>query len=247
MKWEKQTGFTIVELLIVVVVIAILAAITIVAYNGMQRQAQNSATMSEVASAAKQLKADFSLNGAYPATPAAANDGKGLRFNANSVVRYRANNATNPATACLTVINGKSMYYATESVGATEGSCYNLVTGTGAPAALSDNNTHHTPYHSGVVGLTSVTIDLGSLQDVSRVQVWHYWSDSRTYYQTKTEVSEDGTNWTAIFDSATQGTYPETSQGRTYDFPMQKVRYVRDWINGNSTNTGNHWSEIKVF
>lgn len=33
---EKQYGFTIVELLIVVVVIAILAAITIVAYTGIQ-------------------------------------------------------------------------------------------------------------------------------------------------------------------------------------------------------------------
>ena len=43
MKWAyKQTGFTIVELLIVIVVIAILAAITVVAYNGVQNQARQS-------------------------------------------------------------------------------------------------------------------------------------------------------------------------------------------------------------
>ena len=36
---QKQAGFTIVELLIVIVVIAILAAITIVAYNGIQARA----------------------------------------------------------------------------------------------------------------------------------------------------------------------------------------------------------------
>ena len=36
-------GFTIVELLIVIVVIAILAAITIVAYNGIQNQAKAAA------------------------------------------------------------------------------------------------------------------------------------------------------------------------------------------------------------
>lgn len=36
----KQTGFTIVELLIVIVVIAILAAITIVAYTGIQNRAR---------------------------------------------------------------------------------------------------------------------------------------------------------------------------------------------------------------
>lgn len=50
MKWaKKQTGFTIVELLIVVVVIAILAAITIVAYNGIQKQAQDSRRDSDIA------------------------------------------------------------------------------------------------------------------------------------------------------------------------------------------------------
>ncbi|MDB5168192.1 MAG: Fimbrial protein [Candidatus Saccharibacteria bacterium] len=37
---KKQTGFTIVELLIVIVVIGILAAITIVAYNGIQDRAR---------------------------------------------------------------------------------------------------------------------------------------------------------------------------------------------------------------
>lgn len=37
--WREQEGFTIVELLVVVVVIAILAAITIVSYNGIQNQA----------------------------------------------------------------------------------------------------------------------------------------------------------------------------------------------------------------
>jgi len=41
-------GFTIVELLIVVVVIAILAAITIVSYNGVQAQAKRSAIASSV-------------------------------------------------------------------------------------------------------------------------------------------------------------------------------------------------------
>jgi prepilin-type N-terminal cleavage/methylation domain-containing protein len=50
MMWaKKQTGFTIVELLIVVVVIAILAAITIVAYNGIQTQAQAAKQKSDIA------------------------------------------------------------------------------------------------------------------------------------------------------------------------------------------------------
>lgn len=52
---RKQTGFTIVELLIVVVVIAIFAAITIVAYNGIQNRSRDSSVKSDVSNAFKHL------------------------------------------------------------------------------------------------------------------------------------------------------------------------------------------------
>lgn len=48
-KHSKRTGFTIVELLIVIVVIGILAAITIVAYNGIQARAAQSKINNDLA------------------------------------------------------------------------------------------------------------------------------------------------------------------------------------------------------
>lgn len=71
----KRQGFTIVELLIVIVVIAILAAITIVAFNGVNDRAKNSAMASGINQYAKALINYGTLNGQYPTTALACFDG----------------------------------------------------------------------------------------------------------------------------------------------------------------------------
>ncbi len=53
---KSVSGFTIVELLIVIVVIGILAAITIVAYNGVQNRASDTSVQSDLRNIAKQLE-----------------------------------------------------------------------------------------------------------------------------------------------------------------------------------------------
>ena len=63
-------GFTIVELLIVIVVIAILAAITIVAFNGIQIRAENAKKVNAVRAYEKALRLYAAENGSYPATGA---------------------------------------------------------------------------------------------------------------------------------------------------------------------------------
>lgn len=69
MNWHKRHGFTIVELLIVIVVIAILAAITIVAFNGVQQRAANSSKKAAVQSISKLISLyRTEHNGEYPST-----------------------------------------------------------------------------------------------------------------------------------------------------------------------------------
>jgi prepilin-type N-terminal cleavage/methylation domain-containing protein len=70
---KNEKGFTIVELLIVIVVIGILAAITIVAYNGVQSRARNSAAMSAAENVAKKLEAFNAATGAYPVNNTTSN------------------------------------------------------------------------------------------------------------------------------------------------------------------------------
>jgi len=91
---RKQQGFTIVELLIVIVVIGILAAITIVSYNGITARANtNSAKANATAFLKKaELYAADSGNNRYPATAAevqtAADAQKSFYVNPTLTINY---------------------------------------------------------------------------------------------------------------------------------------------------------------
>lgn len=72
---KRQPGFTIVELLIVIVVIAILAAISIVAYNGVQQRAKSAALADATVKVQKAFKL-WSIQDGFSTWPVYANNPK---------------------------------------------------------------------------------------------------------------------------------------------------------------------------
>lgn len=94
----RAKGFTIVELLIVIVVIGILAAITIVAFNGVQARAQIAKSQSDLKSMQKLIELYKVDNGSYPTTVDGSGNrqwffrsGNGNNFIPGVVPRYTAN------------------------------------------------------------------------------------------------------------------------------------------------------------
>jgi prepilin-type N-terminal cleavage/methylation domain-containing protein len=105
---QADHGFTIVELLIVVVVIAILAAITIVAYNGITQRANDAAVQSGAEQAGKKVSTyAITNNDLYPSDLATV----GITNSGTTTYQYSVNNSTNPAGYCVTVSSGNNSYY----------------------------------------------------------------------------------------------------------------------------------------
>jgi prepilin-type N-terminal cleavage/methylation domain-containing protein len=65
---RKARGFTIVELIIVIIVIAILASLTLVVYSGIQDRARSSVAQADLANAKKKLTIYHARNGSFPKT-----------------------------------------------------------------------------------------------------------------------------------------------------------------------------------
>lgn len=181
---KQRRGFTIVELLIVIVVIGILAAITIVAFNGVTQRARVATISSDLEGAAKQLAIDQTLNSAYPATAAAANGGAGLKASPGTTYQYAVDNTASPQTFCITATNGTTSYYSSSTNNVpTVGACAGQ--GSGGVAAV----TNLMPNPSAETGTTGFGASGGAT--ISSVTDWAA-SGSRSFKVTTTTSTNQG-------------------------------------------------------
>lgn len=143
---EERDGFTIVELLIVVVVIAILAAITIVAYNGIRNQATSSSVRAAANQFGKKIQAFAVTNaGQVPAESSFITDLSLPAQSSTNTYDYFVNSLQN--RFCFSVTDTlKSLSFAYTDAGqSVEGRCVkNLIS----------NPSFETLSSGSVVGLT---------------------------------------------------------------------------------------------
>lgn len=123
MKWaSRQSGFTIVELLIVVVVIAILSTITIISYNGITARATESALMSEVGQSTDKIEL-YRLTENTPSYPGNATLA-GISSRSGTLTYLPSGDGR---TYCVQVQKGDKSYFATDAdTTPRKGGCLNF-------------------------------------------------------------------------------------------------------------------------
>ena len=99
------------ELLIVIVVIGILAAITIVSYNVIKNRALDSTMQSDIENAYKLIENDNTVNGFYPGLGSSVNGGKGIPKTGSNVINYSFNAGTPQGYTLIVTNPGSSDSY----------------------------------------------------------------------------------------------------------------------------------------
>lgn len=118
-----NSGFTIVELLVVVVVVGILAAITAVAYVNINSRANATVLEADLSSAKKQIQLAKVESDNYPANIDSLNNGQGLGSSDGVVYEYSVNNGVDPKTYCLTASRSGVSYFINQDGAIEDGAC----------------------------------------------------------------------------------------------------------------------------
>lgn len=99
-----EKGFTVVELLIVIVIIAILAAIVTIGYNTIIKQTVEASMKADLRDAVKELSLASQNSLSYPTTTSTLNNGNGLKLTNNNSISYEVR----PYGYCMTITNSRT-------------------------------------------------------------------------------------------------------------------------------------------
>lgn len=120
---KRESAFTIVELLVVIVVIGILAAITIVSYTGVAQKATIASLESDLVNASKLLKMDQITNSNFPTSLSEAYSGQGINASPGTTLQYYYDNNSIPQYFCINAIKGSIKYRITNDNKPELGDC----------------------------------------------------------------------------------------------------------------------------
>lgn len=168
----KRSGFSVVELLLVIVIIATLTILVIVGYRGISNKATVASIQADISNASKQIKLFHLSNGNYPATLNCAvpdsTTNKCIKLSgSNTIANYSFDNSISPQGFCINIVNGSNSYkmtsqsYQTPTVGDCSGS-------TTPPAPYTTPGTYSYTIPAGV---TSVQLSAYGAQGGANQQV----------------------------------------------------------------------------
>ena len=205
---HARHGFTIVELLIVIVVIGILVTITAVAFSGIRQNAEAAVIKADLTQARKQVLASQVETGTTPEDESEVNDGRGFTLSNGSAIQYTGvDNGNGTGTFCITLSRSGIDYMLNyDQDSPSEGVC---------PG--------HTPTGSvEMVTVTNIATNPSLEEDDS------YWTDSRSACVQSTSAAYVGTYG---FRCTVDGTgYMPRTVGPTVPATSGQVYTLSAWI-----------------